>query len=141
MAQPVVSVIDPDEGVRESLRALLGTLGLDVVTFTSAEGFLTSLDVASPPACLITEFHLHGMSGMDLQRRLLEEGVKVPVIVLATHADVPTAVACMHLGAAHFMEKPIVGPDLARRIRRTLEPAIAAARATGDHPRTRGGPA
>lgn len=123
MARPVVSVIDPDEGVRESLRALLNTLALDVVTFTSAEGFLTALGDTAPPACLITELHLHGMSGMDLQRRLLEEGVRVPVIILATHADVPTAVACMHLGAAHFMEKPIVGPDLARRIRRMLEPA------------------
>jgi FixJ family two-component response regulator len=122
-----VSVIDPDEGVRESLRALLNTLGLDVVTFTSAEGFLTALDIDAPPVCLITELHLHGMSGMDLQRRLLEEGVHVPVIILATHANVPTAVACMHLGAAHFMEKPIVGPDLARRIRRMLEPTAHAA--------------
>jgi len=137
----MVSVIDPDEGVRESLRALLGTLGLGVGTFTSAEGFLTSLDVTSPPACVITELHLHGMSGMDLQRRLLEEGVRVPVIVLATHADVPTAVACMHLGAAHFMEKPIVGPDLARRIRRTLEPAVATAGSTGDPRRSPEGPA
>lgn len=126
MARPVVAVIDPDEGVRESLRALLNTLGLEVAAFTSAEGFLTSLGEAMPPACLITELHLHGMSGMDLQRRLLEENVRVPVIVLATQADVPTAVACMHLGAAHFMEKPIVGPDLARRIRRILEPATPA---------------
>lgn len=141
MAQRVVSVIDPDEGVRESLRALLGTLGLAVTTFTSAEGFLTSLDAAAPPACLITELHLHGMSGMDLQRRLLEDGVKVPVIVLATHADVPTAVACMHLGAAHFMEKPIVGPDLARRIRRTLEPVAAAAGVAGGTRRSPEGPA
>ena len=75
MARPVVSVIDPDEGVRESLCALLNTLGLDVVTFTSAEGFLTALDIDAPPACLITELHLHGMSGMDLQRRLLDLGV------------------------------------------------------------------
>jgi len=126
MARPVVAVIDPDEGVRESLRALLSTLGLEVSAFTSAEGFLTSLGDAMPPACLITELHLHGMSGMDLQRRLLEEDVRLPVIVLATHADVPTAVACMHLGAAHFMEKPIVGPDLARRIRRILEPVTPA---------------
>jgi FixJ family two-component response regulator len=123
MARPVVSVIDPDEGVRESLRALLDTLGLDACTFTSAEGFLNSLRDAAPPACLITELQLHGMSGMDLQRRLRDEGVRVPVIVLATDADVPTAVACMRLGAAHFMEKPIVGPDLAQRIRRLLETA------------------
>lgn len=126
MARPVVAVIDPDEGVRESLRALLRTMGLDAAAFTSAEGFLTSLGDAIPPACLITELHLPGMSGMDLQRRLLEEDVHVPVIVLATDADVPTAVACMHLGAAHFMEKPIVGPDLARRIRRILDPTTPA---------------
>ena len=52
-----------------------------------------------------------------------DEGLRVPVIVLATDADVPTAVACMRLGAAHFMEKPVVGPDLAQRIRRLLEAA------------------
>lgn len=120
MTRPIVSVIDPDEGVRESLRALLDTLGLDACTFTSAEGFLNSLRDADPPACLITELQLHGMSGMDLQRRLRDEGLNVPVIVLATDADVPTAVACMRLGAAHFMEKPIVGPDLAQRLRRLL---------------------
>jgi two-component system, LuxR family, response regulator FixJ len=67
------------------------------------------------------------MSGMELLRRLRDEGVHVPVIVLATDADVPTAVACMHLGAAHFMEKPIVGPDLAQRLRRLLEATAHAA--------------
>jgi len=127
VARPVVSVIDPDEGVRESLRALLDTMGLDVCAFTSAEAFLTFLRDATSPACLITELNLRGMSGLDLQRRLLDEGVRVPVIVLATDADVPTAVACMRLGAAHFMEKPIIGPDLARRVRRILEPAAQAA--------------
>lgn len=126
MARRVVSVIDPDEGVRESLRALLDTMGLDVCAFTSAECFLTFLHDAAPPACLITELNLRGMSGLDLQRRLLDEGVHVPIIVLATDADVPTAVACMRLGAAHFMEKPIIGPDLARRVRRLLEPAAHA---------------
>jgi len=134
MARPVVSVIDPDEGVRESLRALLDTLGVDACTFTSAEGFLNSLRDADPPACLITELQLHGMSGMDLQRRLRDEGVRVPVIVLATDADIPTAVACMHLGAAHFMEKPIVGPDLAQRLRRLLgATAYPAVEAPGRH--------
>lgn len=130
--RPVVSVIDPDEGVRESLRALLDTLGVDACTFTSAEGFLDSLRDAGPPACLITELQLRGMSGMDLQRRLRDEGVRVPVIVLATDADVPTAVACMRLGAAHFMEKPIVGPDLAQRLRRLLGTAAQPAAASPD---------
>ncbi|NJD18008.1 MAG: response regulator [Gemmatimonadetes bacterium] len=136
MARPVVSVIDPDEGVRESLCELLGTLGIDACAFTSAEGFLSSLRDMEPPACLITELQLRGMSGMDLQRRLRDDGVRVPVIVLATDADIPTAVACMRLGAAHFIEKPIVGPDLAHRIRRLLEPAAHAA--TGP---SAGGPA
>ncbi len=141
MTRPIVSVIDPDEGVRESLRALLDTLGLDACTFTSAEGFLNSLQDADPPACLITELQLRGMSGMDLQRRLRDEGLNVPVIVLATDADVPTAVACMRLGAAHFMEKPIVGPDLAQRLRRILgTTAPDAVEAPDRHTREPGGP-
>lgn len=118
MARPRVSVIDPDEGVRESLKALVGTLGMDVEAFTTAEGFLTSLGDGAPPRCLITELNLHGMSGMQLMHRLAEERVRVPVVVLATDADVPTAVECMRLGAAHFMQKPVVGPDLARLIGR-----------------------
>lgn len=118
MARPRVSIIDPDEGVRESLRALTGTLGVDAEAFTSAEGFLTSLGDDPPPLCLVTELHLPGMSGMELLRRLAEERVAVPVIVMAVDADVPSAVECMRLGAAHFMEKPLVGPELARLIRR-----------------------
>jgi len=121
MVRPRVSVIDPDEGVRESLRALIGTLGMEMDDFTSAEGFLTSMGDGSPPRCLITELHLHGMSGMELMRRLAEEGVHVPVIVLASDADVPTAVECMRLGAAHFMQKPVVGPELARLIGRLTQ--------------------
>lgn len=141
MVRPVVSVIDPDEGVRESLRAFLDTLGLDACTFTSAEGFLGSLRDSPPPACVITELQLHGMNGMQLLRRLRDDGVHVPVIVLATEADVPTAVACMRLGAAHFMEKPIVGPDLAQRIRRFLEPsAHSAAGLPGGHAPEQGRP-
>lgn len=141
MARPRISVIDPDEGVRDSLRALLATLGMDVEAFTSAEGFLTSLGEGAPPACLITELHLHGMSGMDLLRRLSEEGVRLPVVVLATDADVHTAVECMHLGAVHFMEKPVVGPDLARLIRRVAAPlAHAAHHEPADGPRTSANP-
>lgn len=120
MARPVVVVVDPDPGVRDGLRALIGTLGADVVVFTSAEGFLTSLDASAPPACVITELDLPGMSGMELLWHLREEGPPTAVIMLATCADVPTAVRCMHLGATHFMEKPVAGLDLLRRIRRTL---------------------
>lgn len=121
MARPRVSIIDPDEGVRESLKALVGTLGMDVEAFTTAEGFLTSVGDGAPPRCLITELNLPGMSGMQLMRRLAEERVRMPVVVLATDADVPTAVECMRLGAAHFMQKPVVGPDLARLIRRLAQ--------------------
>lgn len=76
----------------------------------------------APPRCLITELNLPGISGMQLLRRLAEERVRMPVVVLATDADVPTAVECMRLGADHFMQKPVVGPDLARLIRRLTRP-------------------
>lgn len=126
MARPMVVVIDPDEGVRDGLRALIGTLGADVVVFASAEGFLTSIDESAPPACVISEFDLPGMSGMDLLWHLHEEGPPTAVIMLATCADVSTAVRCMHLGAAHFMEKPLAGPDLLRRVSRVLNAAAPA---------------
>lgn len=116
---PTVSVIDSDAGVRQGLRSLLQTLGLEVATFRSAEEFLGGLDGWAPD-CVITELELPGMSGMDLQIRLREMNLKLPVILLATFAEVPTAVRCMRLGAADFIEKPFVGRSVLERVKQVL---------------------
>jgi FixJ family two-component response regulator len=118
-AGPTVSVIDPDEGVRHGLRSLLETLGLEVSTFSTAEEFIAQLD-RPQPACLVTELDLPGMSGAELLTRLRETGIDIPIIMLATMADVPTVVRCVRLGAADFIEKPFVGSAVIRRVRQVL---------------------
>lgn len=112
---PTVCVVDGDEGVREGLRSLLGTLGLRVIAFRSAEELLGYLETERPQ-CIITEVQLPGMSGLDLQCRLRVAAADVPVIVLAANADVPMAVRAMHLGAIDFIEKPFIDRIVVARV-------------------------
>lgn len=106
-AKPYVFVVDGDEEVRRSLRLLLRNLDLEVEDFATAEEALPRI-LESPPSCLISEVYLRGMSGTELQREIRSRGLHLPVIILATHADVPLAVEAMRLGAADFIEKPII---------------------------------
>ena len=116
---PTVYVVDGDQGVRDGLQSLLGTLGLRVIGLASAEEALRRL-VRDPPQCVITEVQLPGMSGLDLQRRLRAAAIDVPVIVLAADADVPLAVRAMQLGAIDFIEKPFLDRSVVARIREAL---------------------
>lgn len=98
---------------------MLQTLDLGVQGFTSAEEFLQTVDGGTPD-CLITEVHLPGMTGIDLQKHLKERGIHLPVIVLATNADVPVAVRAMHLGALDFIEKPFIDRVVVARVKEAL---------------------
>jgi two-component system response regulator FixJ len=118
-----VCIVDGDTGVRQSLTALLGALPVRVVTFHNAEAFLHCLD-ADRPCCLITEVHLPGMNGLDLQEELRRRGLRIPVIVISGDADVPIAVRAMHLGALDFIEKPFVERRVLHLVRHAL--ALAA---------------
>lgn len=125
----VVYVVDADESVRRSLRLLMETLGMDVETFSCAEGFLDRLDPGQP-GCLITELDLPGMSGIDLQQHLKDQGMCLPVIVLASNADVRHVVRALHLGALDFIEKPFVDQVLLARVRGALGPTDLPAETT-----------
>ena len=117
--QPAVGVIDGDDGVRRSLESLLKTLDVSVVTFSSAEEFLEYID-RRPFDCLVTEVELPGMSGIELQCRLRERAIRLPVIVIATEADVAMAVRAMRPGALDFIEKPFVERAVLARVRQAL---------------------
>ena len=106
-APPVVGIIDPDPVARAALKTLLQPVGVDVVSFDTAESYLLSGSSRSL-ACLIVDLLLPGMSGLELLRRLRSNGNDVPVILLADESDVPTAVAAMREGATDFIEKPYV---------------------------------
>ena len=118
-APPAVGVIDPDPVTRAGIEALLKPVGVGVVGFDSAEGYLLSAS-SQPLACLIVDLLLPGMSGLELLRRMRANGNDVPVILLADESDVPTAVAAMREGAADFIEKPYVNVAVLKQVRKLL---------------------
>lgn len=100
-----VYVVDDDEAVRESLSWLISSVGLKVETYGSAQEFLDAFD-AECPACLIVDVRMPGMNGLELQRRLADKAICLPVIVVTGHGDVQMAVHAMKDGAFDFIEKP-----------------------------------
>jgi FixJ family two-component response regulator len=99
-----VFIVDDDPAARDSMAALIQSHGLQTETYDSAEDFLTRFDRARS-GCLVVDVRMSGMSGLELQEQLLEEGVDLPVVVITGYADIPAAVRAMRNGAAIFLEK------------------------------------
>lgn len=104
-ADAIVHVIDDDQAVRQSIEFLLRTSGMTARSYDSASAFLNALP-AIESGCIITDVRMPGVSGIDLLRRLGEMQIKMPVIVITGHGDVPLAVEAMKAGAVDFLEKP-----------------------------------
>ena len=119
VAQPVVHIIDDDEGLRESLAFLLRSAAFEVKSFESAKAFLDVLPDAAP-GCVITDVRMPDMSGIELLRRLKELKIGVPVIVITGHGDIALAVEAMKIGAADFFEKPFDDDLLIASVRAAL---------------------
>jgi two-component system, LuxR family, response regulator FixJ len=119
-AQPVVHIVDDDEGLRESLAFLLRSANLEVRSFESAKAFLGELPHAMP-GCVITDVRMPDMSGIELLRRLKELKIGVPVIVITGHGDIALAVEAMKIGAADFFEKPFDDDLLVASVRAALQ--------------------
>lgn len=118
-APPIVGVIDPDPVARAALKSLLQPVGVDVMSFDTAESYLLS-GSSRALACLIVDLLLPGMSGLELLRRLRSNGNDVPVILLADESDVPTAVAAMREGATDFIEKPYVNVAILKQVQKLI---------------------
>jgi two-component system response regulator FixJ len=101
-----IALIEDDEAALDSLRLLLQSRGLSVRGFASAEAFLAGASTEAPPACIVSDVRLPGMSGLDLQRALKARGEEVPVILITGHGDIAMAVTAMKEGAVDFVEKP-----------------------------------
>src|SRR5947208_2268201 len=110
-AEATVAVIDDDPDIREALRGLLRSVGLGVELFASVHEFLSA---ARPdlPGCLILDVRLPGRSGLDLQDELAKANMRLPVIFITGHADVPMSVRAMKAGAVEFLTKPLREQDL-----------------------------
>lgn len=103
--RPIVFVVDDDESVRRSTERLIRSAGLDVQTFTSAREFLKQ-PRPERPSCLVLDVRMPGLSGMDLQRELTKSGIRIPIIFITAHGDIPMSVRAMKAGAAEFLTKP-----------------------------------
>ena len=119
-ADNVVHVIDDDDAVRDSLAFLLTSARIAVATYPSAVEFLRALPEISG-GCVVTDIRMPGMTGIELLRRLNENGSRLPVIVVTGHADVPLAVEAMKLGAREFLEKPFDEDSLLAAVRSALD--------------------
>ncbi|MBT4067224.1 MAG: response regulator transcription factor, partial [Candidatus Marinimicrobia bacterium] len=110
-----VFIIDDDEAVRDSMSMLLDTVDLSHLCFASAVEFLEFYD-GTQHGCLVLDIRMPGMSGLELQERLKEREIILPIIFITGHGDIPMAVEAMRKGALDFMRKPIREQDLLDRI-------------------------
>jgi FixJ family two-component response regulator len=117
--EPVVFIVDDDEGIREATRSLLASVGLRVETFTTAQEFLASRQ-PDAPACLVLDVRLPGLSGLDLQHELIQAGIPIPIIFITGHGDIPTSVQAMKAGAVEFLTKPFQDQQLLDAIHRAI---------------------
>ncbi len=124
MAEPTIYVVDDDEGVRDSLAALLEADGFRVVAYASAEAFLKR-DGIDADACLLADVRMPGMDGLELLGRLADQRRVLPVIMITGHGDVPMAVRAMKLGAVDFIEKPFDPEVILASVREALRAASA----------------
>jgi len=119
-ADATVFVVDDNQGVRTSLRALLESAGLAVETYASGDEFLAAYD-PQRPGCLVLDVRLHHGSGLDLQDELRRRQATLPIIVLTGHGNVPTSVRALKAGAVDFLQKPAPPKLLLERVRAALD--------------------
>ena len=126
-----VYIVDDDPGVRASLRRLLEEVDLPSEGFGTANEFLEAYNPASP-GCLVLDVRMSGMSGIELHKRLVAEGVTIPVIIITGHGDIPMAAGAMRRGAIDFMEKPVSPQLLLDRIQQALTRDVETRRAKAE---------
>jgi RNA polymerase sigma factor (sigma-70 family) len=115
-----VFVVDDDPSVRSSVKFLLSSVGLQVESFDSAEAFL-QMKPPDAPSCLVLDVRLHGLSGLDFQRELAARNIRIPIVFVTGHGDIPMSVRAMKAGAIEFLTKPYRDQDLLDAVRIALE--------------------
>jgi FixJ family two-component response regulator len=119
-AVPVVFVIDDDDLVRAAIKGMLKSVGLHSETFGTPQEFLRSKR-PDGPSCLILDVRLPGISGLDFQRELADSGIRIPIIFITGHGDIPMTVKAMKSGAVEFLTKPFREQDLLDAINQALD--------------------
>jgi FixJ family two-component response regulator len=116
----IVAIVDDDPSVRTGLQRLIRSVGWKAETFASAQEFLDR-PRAEAPSCVVLDLQLPGLSGLDLQKRMADAGLEIPIVFLTGHGNIPTSVKAMKAGAVEFLTKPVEEQDLLRAIQEAIE--------------------
>lgn len=118
--EAIVFVVDDDASVREALSSLFRSVGLQVETFGSAHEFLQS-KLPNVPSCLILDIRLPRLSGLDFQAELAKADIRIPIIFMTGHGDIPMTVRAMKAGAVDFLTKPFRDQDMLDAVTAAIE--------------------
>ena len=116
----IVFVIDDDPSIRVAITSLIRSVGMRVESFPSAQEFMASKR-PDAPACLVLDVRMPGVSGLDLQRDLADADIRIPIIFITGHGDIPMSVRAMKAGAVEFLTKPFRDQDLLDAVSHALE--------------------
>src|SRR3954464_7595658 len=115
----VVFIIDDDPSMRRSLESLIRSVGLKPQSFETTQDFLLA-ERSEAPCCLVLDVRLPGRSGLEFQRELIKSGIRLPVIFITGHGDIPMSVAAMKAGAVEFLTKPFRDQDFLDAVHRGI---------------------
>jgi len=118
--QPLVVVIDDDESLRDALGRLFRMVGLHAETFATAADFFKN-KLPDVPTCLVLDIRLPGISGLELQADLAKADIKIPIIFMTGHGDIPMSVKAMKAGAVEFLPKPFRDQDMLDAVQVALD--------------------
>jgi FixJ family two-component response regulator len=119
-SEATVFIVDDDVGVRAATQRLLKSVGLHAESFATPQEFFRRKP-PDGPSCLVLDVRLPEMSGLDVQRKLIDSGIQIPVIFITGHGDIPMTVKAMKSGAVEFLTKPFRDQDLVDAIQQALE--------------------
>ncbi len=120
IADAVVYIVDDDELIRDSLKILVKSVGIQAETYSSAQLFLDA-KLPDRPGCLVLDIRMPGMGGLDLQNELQKMGASIPIIVITGHGTVPMSVRAMKAGAVDFLQKPFEDQELLDSIQHAIK--------------------
>ncbi len=118
--EPLVAIVDDDLSAREGLQSLIESAGWRAEMFPSAQGFLARPG-AEAPSCVILDLEMPGLNGLELQKRMAEVGLEIPVVFLTGHGTIPASVKAMKAGAVEFLTKPFDDEELLGAVQEAIE--------------------
>jgi FixJ family two-component response regulator len=120
LSSPIVFIVDDDEDMRLSMQRVLKTVGLRAELFATPHDFLQR-NIPDAPSCLVLDVRLPGMGGLEVQHKLIEAGINIPIIFITAHGDIPMTVKAMKSGAVEFLTKPFRHQELLDAIQQALQ--------------------